>query len=358
MSNNKAEGRAPAVIKLFGEHAVVFGERAVGAAVSMYASSHVENGPASRFSLLLKDYGVGQVLPYEALSSFYNEYKSMEINDYIEKHNDIAKSLPYVTIASRLIAEYGANLDGAEVFISSEIPIGKGLASSAACSLSFTVSLINYCKLNISDNEIIDIARDGERVAHANPNAGAIDVSTSYHGGYVNYNNHNGATVESVPFAPKLLIIDTGPKKSTAETVRAVSELYSKDRSYAEQRIKSIGKCSEKGMSAFLKGDFIEAGRQMVADHNLLRELGVSTELLDYSVKTAAELGAYGAKLSGGGGGGILIALVPADSASRIAEKFQSMGMQTNEVNITFYGAGSYLHNRKEPANQLKKSES
>ncbi len=345
--NESASAYAPAVVKLFGEHAVVYGELSVGAAVDMYAYSHIEKsaaaGPASNFYLYLEDLKIGSQISIAALKELYRQFQLQGFAEFSKKAEGYA--FPYLFIASRLVEEHGIDLSGAKATIRSNIPIGKGLASSAACSTAFTVSLLNYSSLRLDDRSIIEIARDGERIAHRNQNAGAIDVSTTYHGGYVSFSKDSGAHQHEMHSNPSLLIIDTGPKKSTAETVGHVSEMYSKEKAKAELIIKEIGKCSHEGLQALKNEDYALAGRYMIEDHKLLDELGVSTPALNAAVQLAVENGAFGAKLSGGGGGGIMIALAPSDKIPSIEEAFKSLGMKTYAKRIAFEGAKSSIGN-------------
>jgi mevalonate kinase len=337
------EVRAPAVIKLLGEHAVVYGKMSLAVAISLYASAKVSEGKANVFALELNDFKKSFEFSAGEIRKIHADYAGRKsINSYVDEHSGrYGDALPYLTIASRLLVEYNARIMGSKVAIESAIPVQKGLASSAACSTAFAVALLSHSGIRPSDADIIEIARDGDRVIHKNEGAGRIDVNTSFYGGFVSFSSETGARREELSATPDLLLIDTGPKKSTAETVGHVSELYKNDRSNTERLLEGIDMCSRNGMAALAKGDMAAFGKCMLEDHELLRKLGVSSERLDKVVEYAKEAKAYGAKLSGGGGGGLAIA-VDNDSSS-LESMLKSKDFGVSKATVSTIGASSYL---------------
>ncbi len=169
----------------------------------------------------------------------------------------------------------------------------------------------------------------------------ALMVITSFYGGFVSFSSETGARKEQLGAITNLLLIDTGPKKSTATTVGHVSELYNNDRSNTEKLLGGIDACSRSGIAALAKGDMAVFGKCMYDDHELLRKLGVSSEGLDMVVEYAKEAKAYGAKLSGGGGGGLAIA-VDNDLAS-LEGMLSSKGFSVSKAAVSSIGASNYL---------------
>ncbi len=342
---------APAVIKLLGEHAVVYGRLSVAAAISLYAEASMEKSGSEYLKIRLEDLGLEGTFSNEQLKKLGADYEGRKsIVEYIEEERNIdRKLLPFATIAARIAKELDMDMSGIDITIRSHIPMGKGLASSAAASTAFAVCLIKeYSERTkkVVDSEIaIDIARDGERIVHANENAGKIDVSTSYLGGIVSYSASAGAKKESAAVDFKIVLIDTGPKKSTAETVGHVTELYNRNRGYVEGIMDKIDKCSNIGLHAIKMGDTRLLGRYMFIDHHLLSQLGVSSERLDMAVEAAEKSSAYGAKLSGGGGGGIAIAIT--DKESQLIGSLAKLNMEARAVAITDKGASAVLKARK-----------
>lgn len=336
------EVRAPGVVKLFGEHAVVYGRLSVAAAIDMYATVSVRERRGTDLRIILQDFSEFSVaLDRRRLGLLYRRYRGREsMQDFVGLNNDIdPKVLPYATIASRLANEFGVEVVGKEVRISSEIPTQRGSASSAACATAFTVAMLRSAGEALEDSIVIDIARDGERVVHLSDGAGRIDVAASYYGGYAS--TSDGGKREKIRTRLNMVLIDTGPKKSTAETVGSVRILYDKEKEKTEKLLDAIEDCSVKGLKALSKGDLKMVGEYMYKDQELLRELGVSSKGLDRAVELARENGAYGAKLSGGGGGGIAIAICK--NPERLMRVMGENGFDAYPTSVTLNGAEKYL---------------
>ncbi len=333
--------KAPGVIKLLGEHAVVYGKLSVAVAVSLYARASVADSKSGSITILLPDIKEGRSINRQELERLYSGYKSAEINAFVEAEGKrYGRVLPFAVVAARLHKE-GVGVLGKNIKITSEIPIGSGLASSAACSTAFATALISSGGKRMEDETIIDIARDGERVAHKNQGAGAIDVSTSFHGGVVSFEKSMGARREHVNALPELVLIDTGPKLSTAVTVGRVSEHYKNKRELTERILEEINRCSVMGLRALKDGDFRSLGAFMYEDQECLRQLDVSSPALDKAVEIGKKTGAFGVKLSGGGGGGIAIAI--GNNPNTIVATMNGIGFNSYVAHIADRGAKSYI---------------
>ena len=332
--------KAPGVIKLLGEHAVVYGKLSIAAAVNVYVQVSLKKVKNPRLTIKLADLKKSAKFSEEELSELYKTYTTKESpSSYVAQNSTIEKDmLPYATIAARLQKEFEISVIGYSINIKSKIPEQSGLASSASCYTAFTVALAKANATDILDEQLVDAARDGERVSHLNIGAGAIDVNTTFYGGYVSFSKEQGARKESFGITPKFLLINTGPKKPTAETVGNVSRLYKEDRKGTEAKLNGIEKCSLEGINALKEGNLRQLGRLMLEDQELLRQLGVSSVGLDKAVSIAMSNGALGAKLSGGGGGGIAVALVE-DYGKGLVSSMESEGFKCMKVRITEEGA-------------------
>jgi mevalonate kinase len=332
--------KAPAVVKLYGEHAVVYGKLSVAAAVSMFATASASSSTDRKLHIELEDIGKSYEISSEDLMKLYNSYnKRQEIASYIDAALQTVPNevLPYATIASMIAGTHGG-ISGMKLKIHSEIPMQRGFASSAACSTAFALAMLKHSNIMLSDNEAIEIAREGEKVSHISEGAGRIDISTSYYGGYVSYSSGSFKS-EGIEGESEIIIIDTGPKKSTAETVGNVRRFYESNRAKAEEYFNEIDSIARSGLEALKNGDIRKAGKLMLENQRLLKELGVSSEGLDAAVDLAVRSGAYGAKLSGGGGGGIAIAL--AEHPDRLAESMKGR-FNVYKAHITTQGAKWY----------------
>ena len=336
--------RAPGVVKLFGEHAVVYGKLAVAAAISLYSKASVRQTDSEKLSIILSDFNSFRYeFSNSELVALYREYMSNDdINAYTSAHIKIAEALPYATIAGALISEYDSIATGREVTISSEVPMQHGLASSSSCSTAFAVALLKANNEVLNSDKAIELARVGDIIVHKNRNAGRIDISTSYYGGIVSYSGKSGSVHESAKMDKALLIIDTGAKKPTSEMVAHVANQYKQNKQHIETILNQINECSVSGLNALKERDIDEVAKQMFKNHELLKELGVSTEKLDKVVELAKDNNAYGAKLSGGGGGGIAIAIAEADIVSKLNAIFTGHDFGVMISSVEANGAMQY----------------
>ncbi len=276
-----------------------------------------------------------------------NTSSNDDLGKYIEKHLNLGKEiLPYATIAARLFKEFGVNPLGKTVTITaaSEVPVQKGYASSAICSTSFAMVLIKASGKKIDDQKAIDVSRDGERIVHRNENAGRIDVGPAYYGGYVIFSSASGVLKEGISTKINVVVFDTGPKPPTAEMVKKIRDLYNKDTEGTTKILHEIDSCVTGCIDSLKVGNLVRLGEYMSRNHELLAKLGVSSERLDRAVSIAVDNGAYGAKLCGGGGGGIGIALVgDNNTAKKVTDALKKNKFDAYSVSISLKGAKSYL---------------
>jgi mevalonate kinase len=192
--------------------------------------------------------------------------------------------------------------DGFAVRLRSTLPVGRGMGSSA----SLAVALVRARRsVAPSDADEFDEAMAVERVFHANPSG--VDVAVSSRGGVLRY-------VRSAPTAPPQLtvlpcptwsavVIDSGKAGYTAGLVAGVASR----RPGIDGLLERIGALVDEA-SAVLR-DPASLGPLLTENHRLLAGIGVSTDEVDGLVDLALRNGAHGAKLSGAGGGGVVLAL-------------------------------------------------
>lgn len=341
------EVQAPANVKISGEHSVVYGGPSLSAAIRIYVTADVEETGRNTLEIVLKDLNVSASLDADTLNRLYKVYmprdtsKPDDLARYIASNESMGKHiLPYATIAARLLGEHGANVFGKRVTVHSDVPIQKGYASSAVCSTAFAMALLKSAGKKLDDQTAIDICRDGDRIIHKVETAGRMDVGPAYYGGYAIFSAAEGIKKADISTAVNLVVIDTGPKPPTAEMVKKVRELYNKDTKGTTKMLREIDDCVLKCIDSLKNGDLKELGRQMSRNHELLRKLGVSSERLDKATSVAMSNGAYGAKLCGGGGGGMGVALVGSSSeAQKVIDALKGNGFEAYSVSISLRGA-------------------
>jgi mevalonate kinase len=211
-----------------------------------------------------------------------------------------------------------------EIRIQSSLPTAAGLGSSASTSVALIRALSTFLGQIFSDEIVNQLAFEIEKIHHGTPSG--IDNTVITYGKTLFF--IRGKPYEFIiPGKPVTLVIaDTGIKSSTSKVVSEVKQRHLDNPTKYETLFDEIGNLTLSARSALIKGDLQSLGKSLSENHLLLREMGVSCDKLDDLVKCAVSNGALGAKLSGGGQGGNMIALVEPDHAESIAETLISQG--------------------------------
>ncbi len=176
----------------------------------------------------------------------------------------------------------------------------------------------------LSDEQVNQFAYEIEKLYHGTPSGIDNTVVTYARPVYFVHGQPVETFRAGAPFT--LVIADTGIPAPTKESVGDVRKLWEADKARWEKVFDEIGGIANQARDAIEKGHSKELGRLMDANHALLQELTVSSPELDHLTEVARRSGASGAKLSGGGRGGNLIALVETDKAAQVSESLLSAG--------------------------------
>lgn len=202
--------------------------------------------------------------------------------------------------------------EGWEVRVSSELPIGRGMGSSAALAVALVRAEADARGLTLTAEGVHERAFAVERKFHGNPSG--IDHAVAARGGVVRYRRTlEGPEITPLPVPDwALVVLDSGEEGNTAALVAGVGAR----RPGIDPLLDRIGEVvteAEKHLH-----DPVAVGRLLLENHALLVAIGVSTPRLNDLVAAAVQCGATGAKLAGAGGGGVVIALT-ADPAPVLA---------------------------------------
>ncbi|MCH3904392.1 MAG: mevalonate kinase [Lactobacillus sp.] len=189
-----------------------------------------------------------------------------------------------------------------------EIPMQRGLGSSAVVALGTTEALNEYYHLHLDHDDIMAIANHAEMINHGK--ASGLDAATVAASHAVYFSTKTGIEELNDKLGSFLVIMDTGDLGNTKEAVAQVHDLFVKERT-VRQNMRALGKLSPAFKKAFLAGDAATCGDYFNQAQEILASFNLSTDKIDQICAIANQNGAYGAKLSGGGLGGIVIALVP-----------------------------------------------
>ncbi|WP_181684720.1 mevalonate kinase [Halorhabdus salina] len=291
---------APGKVYLFGEHAVVYGEPAVPCAIERRASVTA----TERYDDALRVYA-GDL----TLDGFTVEYSGDTTGrpDVDVEQPLLDAAMGYVNEAIEQARDAADRPNaGFDVTIDSAIPLGAGLGSSAAVVVAAIDAATRELGEPLPAKAVADRAYQVERAVQ-DGEASRADTFCSAMGGAVRVEGDDCRRLPDVPTLPFVIGYDGGSGDTGAlvSDVRALREEYD----FAADTVGAIGDLVRHGEGAIAEADLAELGRLMNVNHGLLSALGVSARSLDSMVWAAREAGALGAKLTGAGGGGCIVAL-------------------------------------------------
>jgi len=289
---------APGKVYLFGEHAVVYGEPAVPCAIERRATVTVTE----------RSEGLRVQADDLSLNGFTVEYegKASDRPDIDVSESLVDAGMGYINEAIEQVKDVtGVDTVGFDVEINSQIPLGAGLGSSAAVAVAAIDAGTRELGVELSPEEIADRAYQVEREVQ-DGEASRADTFCSAMGGAVRVEGDDCRQIEA-PELPFVIGYDGGAG-DTGELVAGVRRLRDQY-DFAADTVAAIGDIVRNGEEVLAAGDLEELGRLMDFNHGLLSALGVSSRSLDAMVWAARNGDAHGAKLTGAGGGGCIVAL-------------------------------------------------
>lgn len=296
---------APGKIILMGEHAVVYGKPALAVPVHQVQTRVV-------------------ITPLPAAPSGTLHIHAPEV------HLDTAlDALPpdhplRIAVQAASDALNGARFPAAHIKITSTIPVAAGLGSGAAVAVALIRALARFVGHELPPAELSAAAYRVEERLHGTPSG--IDNTVIAYAQPVVFQRGRPFDVLR-PCAPFTLVIaDTGIHAPTKTVVSDLRRRWEADPAACGARFEAIAGLVEEGRRCIERGPLDDLGTLLNANHALLQELDISCAGLDSLVQAARAAGALGAKLSGGGRGGNMLALCTPQSAPQIAAALQSAG--------------------------------
>jgi mevalonate kinase len=294
-------GSAPAKIILFGEHAVVYGQPALGFALSRGVKIKIRKGE-------------GRV----------NTRFSTDLHSAVE--NTHSSPIPMIRKA------LGDDFDELDVDLTFEVPLSAGLGSSAALAVALIRAQATLHQEQLSPEDMLARALTVEDVAHGK--SSGLDPAISLHGGLISYQRfEDHSAVESINLLHSfhMVIGAYGNHGGTITRVRAVAELKAHAPEPIGAALETLGRSARWGIESLRTGQWEQAGLAMDLAHGVLSGLGLVGNTVETLVRVARHEGAYGAKMSGSGGdGGALVALVPdIQTGNAIATQWRNAGAET-----------------------------
>ncbi|GEM_PF-592416 len=327
---------APGNVFFSGEHSIVYGRPAVVAAIGFRTYADVKPRKDGVVGFSSDGYGEFNA-SLEDLKSKQWTVKSASadhpaVNDY-KKDGQMDVLAPVQDFLARMAENYDELRTGFDLHVTSQIPRESGGMSSSTAFLSSVLGALSYVyDLDLEANRYFDILLPFQVKIHGGAASGAEITSSSLGG----YNWVKRDLTKTPPVLDRrnlgeqklyLVIGNTGVTGLTSVTVPYVRSGFNGDNDSYNSVFDRIGEIVTESEKAIRDCDVSLLGKLMNENHELLaRQLGVSHPKLNKLVDAARGAGAYGAKMSGGGMGGIMVALVNEDKQKKVAEAIKSAG--------------------------------
>ncbi|MDR2976304.1 MAG: mevalonate kinase [Streptococcaceae bacterium] len=308
MENNQKVGfgEAHAKLILIGEHSVVYGQPAIALPVNLLKM---------RVTLMKTRYG--QII------------QDAEMRNRLELMEDDFEGIRQLIL--RLLKKFDSEKMPFSLEIDSNIPRGRGLGASAALATAVTKAFFDYFDADLSKDELLYFVNFSEAIIHGR--ASGIDAAT------VNSNTPlwfiKNQVIEPLEIElPGLLVIgDSGIHGLTSQAISTVRQKLHEEKETTEENIARLGDYATQAKKVLTSSKIYGLGPILNSSQAILRELGVSHPKLDNLIDAAQKAGALGAKLTGSGLGGVMVALAAnATDAIRISQTLAKHGAQNTWI--------------------------
>lgn len=313
-SATKADDKEPLAagygkIILFGEHAVVYGRHALAAPVPLAIQAKVEDAAD----------GVEVIIPRWNVEA--------RLHEPANQRQGFQKQFGII------LGELGLEKRPMKIEIFPNVPRAMGLGGSAAFAVAVIRALDRHFGLGLSDEDVNDLAFESEKVAHGTPSG--IDNTMATFGRLMLYRKGNPPLREFLTVGePVTFVVGmTGVETLTHKMVTRVRQNWERNTALYERIFNEIDALTLQGVKALQAHDLEQLGDLMNVCQGLLNALQVSSWELEELVQIARDNGALGAKLTGGGGGGAMIALC-AGNADAVKQAMQAKGYQAMTVTV------------------------
>jgi len=298
---------------LFGEHFVVYGLPAIAAAIGDKTTAVVEDGNSGL-----------EFIDNRPETPGYKTTKKDEIqrqlNALIEYFKiDLQKTPIKITLGGNLVC-------------------ASGIGASAALAASIACAMNTKFNLSMTDDQINDAAYFSETAGSGTPSG--IDNTCAVFGGFITFEKNlqggkNKIEKLNVTKPVEIVLANSGITKETKIVVGDVKALKEKNPQEFEKIVSEYRAVFNEAVSAIKAEDWKKVGQLMNKNHSLLQKITVSCEELDKMQKIALDAGAFGAKLTGTGRGGLLVALTPGiELQEKVAAAMEKAGFEVTKTKI------------------------
>jgi mevalonate kinase len=303
--------QAPGKIIIMGEHFVVHGSYAIAAAINKYTT-------------------------VKAKKSDESVIISKDLNLISKASQKIPRRLYPYAETLRTTLEYLAEKKGVILEIESEIPISSGLGSSASGSVALVAATSSLLGHALKEEEIIKLAMVSERIIHGNPSG--IDPTIAASGGVVLFKPGFPPEKVKVTNPIEFIISYSGSGSSTSKMISIFNKSRIGNPNIFNSLVHSTSTLAKKVSIAISNQDLTTIAAIMNYNQSILSYLGVSSEIIDQMVETVLSEGCIGAKLTGGGGGGSIIAITKNGESYQVINNLRKKFSETWSTKIPMNG--------------------
>ncbi|WP_280331993.1 mevalonate kinase [Nocardia wallacei] len=303
-------GHAHGKVILLGEHTVVYGMPAIAFPVAELKVDAVLH--TSSVSALMQPSAIPVSRSAEASES-----------RFVCNADTIPAGSGAAAATAAALRRWDPLADSVEVRIRSGVPSARGLGSSAAAAAAAVRAVADRYGIPLDERTLYSLVQAGEKVAHGR--ASGVDAAAAIARGPIRFDAGIARPIRSAVDAV-LVVADSGAAGSTRAAVDSVRAVLGEDHANARRILTSARRLADAATADLETGRMSALGLRLNAFQGLLRELNVSTPQLDRLIDVALRAGALGAKLTGGGLGGCLIALTEPRRASTVRDALVAAG--------------------------------
>lgn len=315
---NQVSASAPGKLLLFGEHAVVHGHPCIVTAVDQRITATVRKNGVDVFHLDAPDLGL---IAY-----------SKTLSDLGKK--ELPKSVAFIEMLYKRFLEKFPQKEGIVVTTHSEFSHEFGFGSSSAVTVAFAKALTTLYELELSKHELFELCY--QAVIDVQGVGSGFDIAAAIWGGTMYYVSPAKVVkpLGGKNFELPLVVGYTGIKADTPTLIRLVQTQLKSEPERVTAKFEAIHELVDQAQDAILAKDWKTVGELMTKNQEILRGLNVSGVKLDELITTSLQSGAYGAKLSGAGGGDCMIAVVPEEKRDTIENEISDHGGRVMRVHL------------------------
>jgi mevalonate kinase len=306
----KAIAEAPSKAIITGEHFVVHGAWALAAALPRRVRA--EASPSEELTIVSDRFPGGD-----------------------------SRALAPVASVVRAVAKELSSTPRVRVLVTSDIPEGSGLGSSASTMVAVAAAVARLKGAELGPQGISDFAMAGEREVHGRPSG--VDAAVCSRGGVLLFRPGIPPRAVALQGRRALVVAFTGTRRSTRRQITRVAGVKEAFPGMFRGLAEAASEASLAAAERLAEGDMKGLGRILSFNHAVLSAVGASSPSLDRLVDLALSLGAYGAKLTGAGGGGSVIAVAPRGKEKSIVSGLRERGFEAFRAEIPVVGVRSWL---------------